>query len=198
LDQVRILHKTRKPQVFFRKAIGCHLLFRLTGRKKCVTITLLIGVAMHFWALFTISISILFCSCTGERGPATPLETFKTYTKAYKQKDPASMKVLLSKDSMKLHEQEAKAQGVSVDEIVKRETLFNPDQTTVEFRNEKIDGDKATLEVKNSYGMWETVPFVKEDGEWKIDKKGYADQMLQDIEQRDKNLDDIINRGRQP
>ena len=59
-------------------------------------------------------------------------------------------------------------------------------------------GDKATLEVKNSYGMWETVPFVKEDGEWKIDKKGYADQMLQDIEQRDKNLDDIINRGRQP
>src|SRR3982751_5699022 len=117
---------------------------------------------------------VLLSSCS-EKGPATPLETFKTYTKAYKQKDATSMKVLISKDSMKMHEQEAKAQGVSVDEIIKRETLFNPDQTTVEFRNEKIDGDKATLEVKNSLGMWETVPFVKEDGVWKIDKKGYAD-----------------------
>ena len=108
------------------------------------------------------------------------------------------MKVLLSKDSLKMSEQEAKAQGVSVDEIVKRETLFNPDQTTVEFRNEKAEGDRATLEVKNSFGVWETVPFVKEDGVWKIDKKGYADQMLQDIEQSDKNLDNIINRGQQP
>ena len=97
-----------------------------------------------------------------------------------------------------MSEQEAKAQGVSVDEIVKRETLFNPDQTTVEFRNEKAEGDRATLEVKNSFGVWETVPFVKEDGVWKIDKKGYADQMLQDIEQSDKNLDNIINRGQQP
>jgi hypothetical protein len=153
---------------------------------------------MDFYkTFFVVSIFFVLLSC-GDRQPATPLETFKTYTKAYKQKDAASMKVLLSKDSIKMHEQEAKAQGVSVDEIIKRETLFNPDQTTVEFRNEKIDGDKATLEVKNSYGSWETVPFVKEDGVWKIDKKGYADQMLQDIEQNDKNLDDIINRGRQP
>ena len=154
---------------------------------------------MHFGRTLLFGLlCLVFASCTGERGPATPLETFKTYTKAYKHKDAASMKVLLAKDSLKMSEQEAKAQGVSVDEIVKRETLFNPDQTTVEFRNEKAEGDRATLEVKNSFGVWETVPFVKEDGVWKIDKKGYADQMLQDIEQSDKNLDNIINRGQQP
>ena len=154
---------------------------------------------MHFGRTLLFGLlCVVLISCTGERGPATPLETLKTYTKAYKHKDAASMKVILSKDSLKMSEQEAKAQGVSVDEIVKRETLFNPDQTTVEFRNEKAEGDRATLEVKNSFGVWETVPFVKEDGVWKIDKKEYADQMLQDIEQSDKNLDNIINRGQQP
>ncbi|MEP6850386.1 MAG: hypothetical protein ABI999_16115 [Acidobacteriota bacterium] len=108
------------------------------------------------------------------------------------------MKLLLSSGTIKMHEQEAKAQGVSLDDIVKRETLISPDQTTVEYKNEKIDADKATLEFKNSYGAWETLPFVKEEGVWKIDKKSYADQMQNEIEQSDKKLDDIINQGRQP
>ncbi|HSU26083.1 MAG TPA: hypothetical protein VLI65_08885, partial [Pyrinomonadaceae bacterium] len=95
-------------------------------------------------------------------------------------------------------EQEAKAQGVTLDEIVKRETLFTPDQKTVEFRNEKIDGEKATLEVKNSYGGWETVPFVFEDNQWKIDKKGYADRMIQDIEQKNQELENQLDQGKQP
>lgn len=108
------------------------------------------------------------------------------------------MKLLLSNETIKMHEQEAKAQGVTVDDIVKRETLISPDQTTVEYKNEKIDGDKATLEVKNSYGSWETVPFVKEEGVWKIDKKSYADQIQNEIDQSDKRMDDLINQGRQP
>ena len=62
----------------------------------------------------------------------------------------------------------------------------------------KINGDKATIEFKNSYGIWETLPFVREDGEWKIDKKGYADQMMQDVEQNGQQLDDMIKQGRQP
>jgi len=108
------------------------------------------------------------------------------------------MKLLLSKDTIKMHEQEAKAEGVNLDDIVKRETLLGDGQTTVEYRNEKIDGDKATIEFKNSYGIWETLPFVRENGEWKIDKKGYADQMMQDVEQNSQQLDDMIKQGRQP
>ena len=141
---------------------------------------------------------MLFAACGGSSGPASPVETFKTYVKAYKNKDITSMKLLLSSETMKMHEQEAKSQGVTVDDIVKRETLLAPDQTTVEYRNEKIEGDKATIEVKNSYGTWEAIPFVKENNEWKIDKKGYADQMMQEFEQRDQQLDDVINQGRQP
>ncbi len=134
-------------------------------------------------------------ACTPQR-PATPKETFMTYIKALKAKDYTSMKILLSDATIKMHEKEAKAQGVTVDEIVKRETLLSENQTAVEYRNEKIDGEKASLEVKNPYGSWETVPFVREDGVWKIDKQGYADRMLQDIEEQERKLDELINGNR--
>ena len=145
-----------------------------------------------------LAIFSLFLSCSGAREPASPAETFKTYIKALKQKDITTMKLLLSSETIKMHEQEAKAQNVTVDDVVKRETLFSEGQRTVEYRNERIDGDKATLEVKNPSGSWETVPFVKEEGVWKIDKKGFADQIIQGMEQNDRQLDEIINKGRQP
>jgi len=154
---------------------------------------------MRFYILISIfCFFALHSGCAGPKEPASPLQTFKTYTKALKQKDTTTMKLLLSNETIKMHEQEAKAQGVTLDDIVKRETLVSPDQTTIEYKNERIDNDKATLEVKNSYGGWETVPFVKEDGVWKIDKKGYADLMQDEIDQGDKKLDDIINKGHQP
>jgi uncharacterized lipoprotein len=154
------------------------------------------GFAMRFrqfpfLAVLALAVG-LAAACGGESKPATPLETFKTYTKASKAKDTTTMKLLLSSATMKMHEQEAKAQGVPVDDIVKRETLFTQDQRTVEFRNEKIDGDKATLEVKNSAGNWETVPFVFEDEQWKIDKKGFMDDLIRGIEERNRPQDDMM------
>ena len=134
--------------------------------------------------------------CNSENKPASPLETFKTYTKAIKKKDYTTMKQLLSADTLKMHADEAKAQGVTVDDILKRETLFNENQTTVEFRNEKIDGDKATLEVKDPIGYWQTLHFVRESGEWKIDKKASADQLLQEIEEENRKADEEFNSDR--
>src|SRR3954471_18644155 len=149
--------------------------------------------------LVTVALAAMVLSaCSSGKQPATPVETFQTYVKALKKKDITTMKLLLSKDTLKMHEQEAKAEGVTLDDVVKRETLLGNGQTTVEYRNEKIEGDKATVEYKNSYGIWETVPFVKEDGEWKIDKKSYADQLERDVEQNGQQFDDMINRSRQP
>ena len=148
--------------------------------------------------VFFSSILLLLASCGGEKIPSTPRKTFETYTKAINQKDITTMKLLLSAETIKMHEQEAKAQNVPLDEIVKRETLFTEGQKNVFLRNEKIEGDNATLEVENSFGSWETVPFVFEDGNWKIDKKGYADRLMQEIEQNNQQLDDIINQGKQP
>lgn len=152
---------------------------------------------MRFLRQFFILMIFLFSlACATEE--SKPLDTYKAYTKAISQKDTTTMKLLLSAESIKMHEQEAKAQNLTLDDIVKRETLFSEDQKTVEFRNQKIEGEKATLEVKNSFGAWETVPFVKEENVWKIDKKGFANQMMQEIEQNNRRLDDIINQGRKP
>ena len=153
---------------------------------------------MRSFLLLSLPVLIgLFIGC-GSNEPASPLQTFKTYTKAVKQKDTESMKVLLSNDTIKMHEQEAKAQNVTVDDIVKRETLFSENQTSAEFRNEKTVDEKATVEMKDSTGIWNTVQFVKEEGVWKIDRKGFATNIQQQVEQKNNELDQIINQGRQP
>lgn len=150
----------------------------------------------------SVLISTLFAlfftfGCSSGSKADTPIETFKTYITAVKEKDTTKMKLLLSSESIKMHEQEAKAQNLTLDDIVKRETLLTEGQKVVEFRNEKVDGEKATLEVKNSFGTWETIPFVREGGEWRIDKKGYADRLFQDVEQNNQQMDDFINQGKQ-
>jgi hypothetical protein len=52
------------------------------------------------------------------------------------------MKELLSAESIKMHQQEAKVQNLTLDDIVRRETLFTEGQKTVEFRNQKIEGER--------------------------------------------------------
>lgn len=151
-----------------------------------------------FSLIFILCLTIFMLAC-GSSEPASPLKTLQTYQKAMKQKDTTTMKLLLSADTLKMIEQEAKAQGVTPDDIVKRETLFEEGQKSVEFRNEKIEGTKASIELKNSAGTWETIPFVLEDDQWKIDKKGYADHLMQDIERsNDEQLDKIINQNKPP
>jgi hypothetical protein len=135
---------------------------------------------MRFFAAFTLFIAFFLGACA-EDEPASPLKTLQTYQKAMKAKDTTTMKLLLTADSIKMLEQEAKSQGSTVDDVVKRETLFGESQKTIEFRNQNVQGETATIEVKNTFGQWDTVPFRFEDGQWKIDKKGFADRLMQDI-----------------
>ena len=137
-----------------------------------------------------------FSACGGGSAPASPVETLKAYTIAMKSKDTTMMKLLLSDASIKVHQQEATARGVTLDEIVQQQTLFPLDQRVFDYRNEKIEGEKATVEVKNSFGGWDTVFLVKEGGAWKIDRKGTTDQMIQDVERDAELLDKEINEGR--
>ncbi|HEY2848229.1 MAG TPA: DUF4878 domain-containing protein [Pyrinomonadaceae bacterium] len=147
----------------------------------------ILGIILAF---FMVAAGLVACGGDAVR---TPSDTFKEYVKASKKKDPTAMKILLSSATMKMHEQEAKAQGTTVDEIVKRETLIAPGQTQVNYRNEVINGDKATIQFQNAYGSWETLPFVKEDGQWKIDKAGYADEIIRQMDEANRKLDDRIN-----
>jgi len=138
-----------------------------------------------------------FASCAENQKTAMPLETLKAYTRAIKRKDTTEMKLLLSSASIKMAEQEARAQNRPLDDIVKNETLFSQTQTSLNFRNEKIDGERATIEVENSFGSWDTVPFVKEDGAWKIDKQAIVDRMAEQIEEeQNKKFNELINQGK--
>ena len=143
------------------------------------------------------AIALFACGKT-EPKPQTPLDALKAYTAAIKKEDVARMKTLLSKGSLKMAEDEAKAQNTTIDDVIKRETLFSQDQKTVEFRNEKTEGDQATIEMKNAYGTWDIVPFTKEDGEWKIAKDRYADELMKQAEESNRQLDEQINQSRQP
>jgi hypothetical protein len=148
--------------------------------------------------IITLLAGLLWTSCADAEKPSMPFNTLENYTTAIKKKDTTTMKLLLSDASIKMAEQEAKAQNVTLDEIVKRETLFNETQKTLKYRNEKIDGERATIEVLDSFNSWNTVPFVREEGIWKIDKQGIANQMILEFERKDKELDDKINQGREP
>ena len=148
--------------------------------------------------LATVLLPLFLLAC-GPRGEAaSPVETFETYVKALKKKDYTSAKVLLSDATIKMHEKEAKAQGTTVDEIIKRGSLVADGQNTVKYRNEKIDGDKASIEVQNAFKSWETVHFVREDGNWKIDIAASAEDIIKDVDDQDKVFDQLSNTNIQP
>lgn len=69
----------------------------------------------------------------------------------------------------------AKQQKKEIDDVLKEfvEGDLPFENGVPEMRNEKIDGDTATIEVK-AEGKWDETPLVKEDGIWKIafDKVG--------------------------
>lgn len=154
---------------------------------------------MRFYCQLLIMLAAcLLLACSEAAKPSTPFGTLEAYTKAIKKKDTTQMKLLLSQSSLKMAEQEAKAQNVALDEVIKRETLFSENQTSLKYKNEKINGEKATIEMLDSFETWNTVPFIREDGIWKIDKQGIANQMVEEFEQNDKELERIINQGRQP
>ena len=108
------------------------------------------------------------------------------------------MRALLSKGSIKMAEDQAKAQNIPVDEAILRETLFSPDMKTLKFRNEKIDGDNASIEVENPFGSFDRIPFIREDGIWKIAKEKYAEEMIKQAEEDEKKLQETINEGKIP
>ena len=154
---------------------------------------------MLYRKILVFMLACFLAACSGsDPKPSTPLDTLKAYTLAIKKKDTTTMKLLLSEATIKMHQQSAKEQGVTLDEIVERETLFAPGQKTAEYRNEIIEGDRATIEMKNAYGVWDKVSFVKEPDGWKIDKQAFVDPILQQNEMDNQRLNEIINQGKQP
>lgn len=148
--------------------------------------------------IFIFILAFTLLACSGSPKATTPLEALKLYSVARKKKDVPAMKTFLSKGSIKMAEDDAKAQNRPLDEVILNDTLFPENVSTVEYKNESTTDENATIEVKNQFGMWDRVPFIKEEGNWKIAKEKFADEMQKQVEDQMKQLDDQINQGKQP
>ncbi|MEJ7698733.1 MAG: hypothetical protein WKF71_03680 [Pyrinomonadaceae bacterium] len=120
--------------------------------------------------IITVLCTLFVINCSSEPAPQPggPTEILNTFVEASKTKDIEAMKRALSKGTMSLIEQSAQKKNTSVDELLKNEqgTLV---RELPETRNEKIEGDMATLEVKNvETGEFDEIPFVKEGGAWRL------------------------------
>jgi hypothetical protein len=109
---------------------------------------------------------------TGTSSGSTPTDAFEAYYEAIKEKDVNAVKKLFSKSMVTMMEEQAKRSNKTVDDVMAeglKQASAEVPETMPETRNEKIDGDTATLEVRDEKkDKWETIHFVKEDGEWKL------------------------------
>lgn len=108
---------------------------------------------------------------TGNAGPS-PTEAFTTYYEAIKRKDVAGVKSVFSTGTLNMMEERAKKTNTTVDAVMTEgleEAGKDVPAELPKMRNEKVDGDRATVEVRNDKeDRWEVLHFVREDGQWKI------------------------------
>lgn len=130
------------------------------------------------FALLLIAGFVFGCN-SEQKTSLSPGETLKQYVAAAQKKDSAAMKGFLSKGSIEFLEKSAKSRNMSVDELLKMEADVQAQQIP-ETRNEVIEGDTATVEIKNPInGAFDTkLPFVKEDNAWKIARDKYIAEQI--------------------
>ena len=113
--------------------------------------------------------AFVFLACNQAAPTASPTEVFKSQNEAQKKKDGATMKANLSKASLEMIGKVAKSQNKSIDEVLAMDVPGVKQPDKLDFRNEKIEGDTASVEIKAAdTEEWAKLPFVKEDGRWKI------------------------------
>jgi hypothetical protein len=124
---------------------------------------------------------MLMLAVAGCKSGSSPTATFKAFFEAQQKKDVAGMKKNLSKTSLAIMEKSAKEQNKTIDDAIK-EQLDNPASKTdkiPETRNEKINGNEATIELHNEEtNKWDMMYFAKEDGVWKIALDRTIEEML--------------------
>lgn len=99
---------------------------------------------------------------------ATPTDAYKTGYAARKNKDIAALKRVMAKDALAFLTDIAQIDKKTLDDQLK-ELADKPQAATAETRNEKIKGDRASLEYLDENGKWKTMDFSKEGNDWKID-----------------------------
>lgn len=136
-------------------------------------------LAGFFLLLMSVLLSLACQTQQPESGKTLPAQTVKAQspTEAYKMlyaackaKDTETIKQLMSKSSLGLAEFSAAQQKKPVEKILEN-GLVAPtlSETITEIRDERIKDNFGAVEVFNKQdNRWEDLPFVLEDGGWKL------------------------------
>jgi len=135
---------------------------------------------IRYFGILIIAVLLVGCNANQPSPPAgSPGDVLKQYVAASQKQDIQAMKSLLSKSSLLYIEEKARPMKLNVDDVLRKETEIKL-QAEIETRNEKIEGDTASVEVKNpATGEFDIkYPFVKEDGAWKLARDRYIEEEL--------------------
>lgn len=122
---------------------------------------------MKIFLISLIAISmVLSVACSGSTG-STPKDAVRVFIEGSKNRDPEKVKSVLSRGSIIMLEQSAKTANQTLDEFIRSGVALEGLEVEDEFRNEKIDGDTATIEAKTTTG-WDKIYLIKENGVWKL------------------------------
>lgn len=103
-------------------------------------------------------------------GGATPTEAYKLLYAAVKSKNTEAIKNQLTKKTVEFGEMAAQRNNTPLEKMYENgftATTFL--ETLPTIRDERINGDMGAIEVWNSKeSKWEDLPFMKEDGVWKL------------------------------
>ena len=106
-------------------------------------------------------------STTAVGSLATPSDAYRTAHALREKKDLAGLKSILAKDVIEFLSMIAEDEKKTLDDEI-AQMFEKPQARTAEIRNEKIKGDRATLEYLDEKGQWKTMDFTKEGSEWKL------------------------------
>ncbi|MEP7074692.1 MAG: hypothetical protein ABI878_02695 [Acidobacteriota bacterium] len=122
--------------------------------------------------LFSIALAI---SCSSQGGASTstsdtPTAAYKRLYAAVKSKNTEAIKGEMSKQSITFVQSVSAVQKKTIEEVYSNGltgTTFS--ETMPELRDERVKDNMGAIEVYNSKeSKWEDLPFVLEDGKWKL------------------------------
>jgi hypothetical protein len=98
---------------------------------------------------------------------ATPTEAYKTAYALRQKGDIEGLKKVMSKEVIEFMTDMGEADKKTLDDMLK-EMVKDPQGPSDDVRNEKITGDRATIEYLKKDGTWKEMDFEKEGNDWKL------------------------------
>lgn len=103
-------------------------------------------------------------------GSDTPTNAYKTLFAAVKSKDTEAIRQAMTKKTQDFAQFSADRQKAPIEKVLANgftKTTFS--ETLPEIRDERVSGDMGAVEVWNAQDrIWEDLPFIKEDGVFKL------------------------------